>query len=231
MGCRLTVSYASGKESAAIYDTKDEGQRSTLKLPAVDQEVVRAQRIVAEALENEDLAMYYSLEFKDLYPSHLTPSRKGVANTIVYSLNGKSSYTSTDRNEGGVSFGMKDLQKLLGSTAQRGRGKEFWWRFGNAAEKIAPYYTPKDRADLTLVFESRFESGNLGLAIKLSDNEYRLVLQNDSLTKGNTQCKGAIFTKSRLGFNFKVSNTRKGAATTFHIVNYVRAENPHSNSF
>ena len=30
-----------------------------------------------------------------------------------------------------------------------------------------------------LKFESRFESGNLQLAIKVSDNEYDLILQSD----------------------------------------------------
>lgn len=53
------------------------------------------------------------------------------------------------------------------------------------------YYTPLDETDKTLVFESRFESGNLSLAVKESDNEYNLVLQNDINTNGHTQCKRA----------------------------------------
>ena len=48
------------------------------------------------------------------------------------------------------------------------------------------YYTPLDENDKTLVFESRFESGNLSLAVKESDNEYNLVLQNDINTNGHT---------------------------------------------
>jgi hypothetical protein len=35
--------------------------------------------------------------------------------------------------------------------------------FGKSS--VQPYYTPKDSSDTTLVFESRFESGNLNLAI------------------------------------------------------------------
>lgn len=54
---------------------------------------------------------------------------------------------------------------------------------------VLPYYTPNDSNDKTLVFESRFESGNLAMAFKLNDNEYNLVLQNDINTKGHTQCK------------------------------------------
>ena len=51
---------------------------------------------------------------------------------------------------------------------------------------VQPYYTPVYENDKTLVFESRFESGNLAMAFKLSDNEYNLILQNDVNTKGHT---------------------------------------------
>lgn len=54
---------------------------------------------------------------------------------------------------------------------------------------VVPYYTPKNAKDNTLVFESRFESGNLNMAVKVTDNEYNLILQNDINTKGHTQCK------------------------------------------
>lgn len=48
------------------------------------------------------------------------------------------------------------------------------------------FYKPTGPDDKTLVFESRFESGNLLAAIKVSENEYDLVLQNDINTNGNT---------------------------------------------
>lgn len=38
------------------------------------------------------------------------------------------------------------------------------------------FYKPKGPDDKTLIFESRFESGNLLAAIKISENEYDLVL-------------------------------------------------------
>ena len=56
-----------------------------------------------------------------------------------------------------------------------------------------------DRSDKTLLFESKFESGNLYLAQKVSDNEYNLLMQNDINTSGHTQW-----------FYFQVKNTRKG---------------------
>ena len=39
-----------------------------------------------------------------------------------------------------------------------------------------PYYKPENDHDNTLIFESRFESGNLLAAIKISENEYDLIL-------------------------------------------------------
>jgi len=38
------------------------------------------------------------------------------------------------------------------------------------------YYVPRSPSDTTLVFESRFESGNLQLAHKVTENEYNLIL-------------------------------------------------------
>ena len=40
-------------------------------------------------------------------------------------------------------------------------------------------YQLLDNNDKTLLFESRFESGNLYLAQKVTDNEYNLLMQND----------------------------------------------------
>lgn len=62
-----------------------------------------------------------------------------------------------------------------------------------------PFYLPDGPQDKTLVFESRFETGNLLASMKVSDNEYDLVLQNDINTNGHTQW-----------FFFRVGNTRKG---------------------
>eukprot|EP00826_Nyctotherus_ovalis_P049677 TRINITY_DN601_c0_g6_i1.p1 TRINITY_DN601_c0_g6~~TRINITY_DN601_c0_g6_i1.p1 ORF type:complete len:664 (-),score=128.42 TRINITY_DN601_c0_g6_i1:465-2456(-) len=46
------------------------------------------------------------------------------------------------------------------------------------------------------------------------------MLQNDSLTKGNTQCN----VRAILGFYFKVTNTRKGARIRFHIINMAKKD-------
>jgi len=47
-------------------------------------------------------------------------------------------------------------------------------------------YKLRGADDRTLVFESRFESGNLYLASKVSEQEYDLLMQNDTNTLGHT---------------------------------------------
>jgi hypothetical protein len=41
---------------------------------------------------------------------------------------------------------------------------------------VEPFYNKKDRFDQTLIFESRFESGNLAAALKVNDQDYYLAL-------------------------------------------------------
>jgi hypothetical protein len=64
-----------------------------------------------------------------------------------------------------------------------------------------------------LVFESRFESGNLQLANKVSDNEYDLILQNDINSKGHTQW-----------FFFRVNNVRRGLKVKFNMLNMIKSK-------
>ena len=52
-------------------------------------------------------------------------------------------------------------------------------------EKLKPFYRLREN-DTTLIFESRFESGNLKQAIKVGEFEYDLILKNDYATNGNT---------------------------------------------
>jgi hypothetical protein len=79
-------------------------------------------------------------------------------------------------------------------------------------EQLVPFYTPVNDEDRTLVFESRFESGNLWMALKLSDFEYDLILSTDTNSKGNTQW-----------FYFQVSNTTAGLSVKFNIVNLCKS--------
>lgn len=67
--------------------------------------------------------------------------------------------------------------------------------------------------DDVLLFESRFESGNLKKAIQVDKNEYELILKPDYGTKNFTQW-----------FYFKINNTRRYREYTFHIINFVKAD-------
>lgn len=68
----------------------------------------------------------------------------------------------------------------------------------------------------TLRFESRFESGNLFIALKAQENEYNLLMQNDINTQGHTQW-----------FYFRVQNMKKNQTVKFNIINYVRSYQAH----
>ncbi|EKX31269.1 hypothetical protein GUITHDRAFT_83271 [Guillardia theta CCMP2712] len=67
--------------------------------------------------------------------------------------------------------------------------------------------------DATLVFESRFESGNLEKAVRVNEWEYDLELSTDFNTRGHTQW-----------FYFSISNTRKDQPYKFNIINFYKSD-------
>ncbi|XP_020938731.1 cytosolic carboxypeptidase 2 isoform X8 [Sus scrofa] len=67
--------------------------------------------------------------------------------------------------------------------------------------------------DNTLLFESRFESGNLQKAVRVDTYEYELTLRTDLYTSKHTQW-----------FYFRVQNTRKDATYRFTIVNLLKSK-------
>ena len=78
---------------------------------------------------------------------------------------------------------------------------------------LRPYYTPRDDADTTLLFESRFEGGNLCRAIQVYEFEYDLVLRPDINTNRHTQW-----------YYFRISNTRAGYSYKLNIINMMKCE-------
>ncbi|XP_029166234.1 cytosolic carboxypeptidase 2 [Nylanderia fulva] len=77
---------------------------------------------------------------------------------------------------------------------------------------VAETSRPKeDNTDLR--FESRFESGNLGKVVKITDTYYQLYLRRDLYTQRHTQW-----------YYFKVSNTRSRITYRFSIVNMCKEE-------
>mmetsp|Transcript_20229 Transcript_20229/g.37724 ORF Transcript_20229/g.37724 Transcript_20229/m.37724 type:complete len:558 (+) Transcript_20229:867-2540(+) len=73
------------------------------------------------------------------------------------------------------------------------------------------YYTPSSENDITLVFESRFESGNLRRAIQVYTNEYDLILRPDTRSRGYTQW-----------YFFSVANTRANTSIRFNLINLLK---------
>ena len=78
---------------------------------------------------------------------------------------------------------------------------------------LRPFYAPESADDTVLVFESRFESGNLHSAHQVAPFEYDLKLSADTNTNGHTQW-----------FYFSVSNTRKGISYKFNITNMLKSD-------
>lgn len=76
------------------------------------------------------------------------------------------------------------------------------------ADKVRQYYELSGPDDETLVFESRFESGNLRRAIQIYPSEYDLILRPDINTRGHTQW-----------YYFSISNMRRGRRYKFNIIN------------
>ena len=161
--------------------------------------ITNMKEFIEKTLKKHGLDYLYVLEFEDLYCSRNIQNSSNE-NPIVYSRDGKLSYSSKERAVAKYTFGVKDMQEYAE------KGKMNWkWNCMNPKHILAPYYTPINEDDKTLVFESRFESGNLGLVVKLSENEYYLLMQNDTLTKGNTQCKDYYL---RLGLYNNNTNNR-----------------------
>ena len=79
--------------------------------------------------------------------------------------------------------------------------------------QLPPYYQVTGEEDETLIFESRFESGNLRRAIQIYEREYDLIIKPDINTRGHTQW-----------FYFAVSNVRAGKKYKFNCINLYKGD-------
>ena len=78
---------------------------------------------------------------------------------------------------------------------------------------LLPFYLPTSQTDTTLIFEGRFESGNLRRAIQILEFEYQIILHADWNTTSHTQW-----------FNFSVANTKKDVEYKFMIINLMKPD-------
>ncbi|OMJ82159.1 hypothetical protein SteCoe_17237 [Stentor coeruleus] len=107
---------------------------------------------------------------------------------------------------------MCDLKKLLLKRRNRETKDERLYTNPLLLPTIPRYFIPNED-DNTLVFESRFESGNLAMASKVSENEYNLLLQSDINSKGHTQW-----------FFFSVENTKADQEIKFNLLNFAKSD-------
>lgn len=78
---------------------------------------------------------------------------------------------------------------------------------------LQPYTTSATDDNQDLEFESRFESGNLAKAVKITSTYYELYLRPDLYTNRHKQW-----------FYFRVTNTKRNVIYRFSIVNLVKAD-------
>lgn len=121
-------------------------------------------------------------------------------------------------NKGVINSNTLDIKKLLKNQTKQGADADAGKGSLVDMNGLQSFYTPKSEEDQTLIFESRFESGNLHCAHKVSDNEYNLLLQNDVNTSGHTQW-----------FFFRVENTKKELKVRFNMLNLAKPDSLFNN--
>ncbi|KAL2777711.1 cytosolic carboxypeptidase 3 isoform a [Daubentonia madagascariensis] len=89
--------------------------------------------------------------------------------------------------------------------------KEPCFVYSRVGGNRTPLKQPVDSCDNTLMFEARFESGNLQKAVKVAEYEYQLTLRPDLFTNKHTQW-----------YYFQVTNTQAGIVYRFTIVNFTK---------
>ena len=139
--------------------------------------------------------------------------RKLFQDDIIYRRTAIGKFMKNSTRAGFFNARFCDVKKLLLRVHAEER-RNFEGTFAPLlCSDLPAFYTPRDSQDPTLVFESRFESGNLELVSRVSDTEYNLLLQNDINSKGHTQW-----------YFYKVQNTRPGVRYKFNIVNMVKPD-------
>ncbi|XP_069852907.1 cytosolic carboxypeptidase 3 isoform X3 [Dipodomys merriami] len=89
--------------------------------------------------------------------------------------------------------------------------KEPCFVYSRVGGNRTPLKQPADSCDNTLIFEARFESGNLQKVVKVAEYEYQLTLRPDLFTNKHTQW-----------FYFQVTNTQAATLYRFTIVNFTK---------
>ena len=110
----------------------------------------------------------------------------------------------------------KAMTAAMNQQPRKGENDDNKTDFQAGSKMIFPFYKHLDETEKhkTLIFDSIFESGNLALAIKVSEKEYNCLLQNDINTNGHTQW-----------FYFKVkSNFLKKTKVKMNLINLYKSK-------
>ncbi|XP_077626812.1 cytosolic carboxypeptidase 3 isoform X2 [Crocuta crocuta] len=89
--------------------------------------------------------------------------------------------------------------------------KEPCFVYSRVGGSRTPLKQPVDNYDNTLMFEARFESGNLQKVVKVAEYEYQLTVRPDLFTNKHTQW-----------YYFQVTNTQAGIVYRFTIINFTK---------
>ncbi|KAM6168228.1 cytosolic carboxypeptidase 3 [Erethizon dorsatum] len=89
--------------------------------------------------------------------------------------------------------------------------KEPCFVYSRVGGNRTPLKQPMDGCDNTLMFEARFESGNLQKVVKVAEYEYQLTVRPDLFTNKHTQW-----------YYFQVTNTQAEMVYRFTIVNFTK---------
>nr|XP_025147347.1 cytosolic carboxypeptidase 3 isoform X6 [Bubalus bubalis] len=89
--------------------------------------------------------------------------------------------------------------------------KEPCFVYSRVGGNRTPLKQPVDNCDDTLMFEARFESGNLQKVVKVAEYEYQLTVRPDLFTNKHTQW-----------YYFQVTNTQAGIVYRFTISNFTK---------
>ncbi|XP_025319948.3 cytosolic carboxypeptidase 3 isoform X3 [Canis lupus dingo] len=89
--------------------------------------------------------------------------------------------------------------------------KEPCFVYSRVGGNRTPLKQPVDDYDNTLMFEARFESGNLQKVVKVAEYEYQLTVRPDLFTNKHTQW-----------YYFQVTNTQAGIVYRFTIINFTK---------
>jgi len=131
---------------------------------------------------------------------------KGLPNRIemFYDPNGKETQIQPIGEEYGVTVYNYDLKCDANYFSRSILEEKFKQKF-----KVDKDPIPKDIQDDSLLFESRFESGNLLKAIRITDTYYELRLRSDLYTSRHTQW-----------FYFRIKNMKPDVEYRFSFVNF-----------